>query len=80
MSKHLKWTKRRWKQLRDLDRLLTDCERIDSANNVTERLKRIVRAAAALRKCNLKARQSSFMLFLEDIARADDKPAKEPAQ
>lgn len=62
------WTEFRFDQLQSLQRLLVECEQIDSASGVIERLKYIVDRAKHLGRCDHERRRISFMQFLEDHA------------
>lgn len=68
-----KWTQYRWGQLYDLEQLLSDCQSIDSANNITARLKRLMKVSSALSRTDHKRRQSSFIQFLSELAAESDR-------
>jgi hypothetical protein len=68
-----KWTDARWRQLGKLEDLLSDCESINNANNITLRLKRLILGARSLRKASPSARRSSFVTFLKELAIGDER-------
>lgn len=58
------WPKDRLEQLYQLDELLRECETIDQANRVLERLHKIIRLATELNKNDLRNGEPSFFGFL----------------
>lgn len=71
-----KWTVRRWRELKQLERLLMECEKIDSANNTIDRLKRLITEAKKLRREGFRRGSPSFLRFLEEQAASDIRPRK----
>lgn len=67
-----RWSVRRWKQLERLDRLLRECESIDRANCVLERLKFIIKEAKVFREWSHRDDAAvGFIQFLKEQARYD---------
>lgn len=59
-----RWTKTRVRELTTLEKLIRECQSINSANNITARLTKIIRLAEKLNRTSLGSGQFSFMYFL----------------
>ncbi len=62
------WNKRRWQELKRLERLLHDCCSIDRGSNVIERIQRIIKEAGFLSGSGRGLLMSHFMRFLNQQA------------
>ena len=63
------WSVKRWGQLERLEKLLIQCESLDSGSSVIHRMKFIIKEAKALRAWNYDNSDLSFIRFLQEQAR-----------
>lgn len=72
------WSIRRWKQLKDLERLLMDCESLNAGNGILQRIERLIKGAEKLRRWGDDSQ--SFWNFLQEQAIASEPMRKRRAK
>lgn len=70
------WTNDRWEELELLERLLVECESLDSSNRTIWRLGFLIETAKKLRTWDSATRRTSFLRFLQAYAIAGSVPVE----
>jgi hypothetical protein len=66
-----KWNLRRWKQLKDLEKLLYECVSINNGSGAIERIQRIGKAAGKLNGHRMSFTVKHFIRFLNEQAETE---------
>ena len=67
----MKWTEDRRAEYQTLRDLIIECTSINSDNNITNRLQKIIALSKSLNRDNCRIPKRSFLGFLEDLIKED---------